>query len=147
MNSTECDTSTSKRIADTTADMNSKAESSAEKSLPYRRYAVVSACYNVADYLNDFLSSLTGQTLGFENNIQVILVDDGSTDNTPEIIKEWQKRFPGNIVCIHKENGGQASARNYGFNYVNAEWVTFTDPDDFLNKDYFAVVESFLNGK
>lgn len=146
MNSTDSDTSNSKSKAETISDINNTVESSAENSLPYRRYAVVSACYNVADYLNDFLSSLTGQTLGFENNIQVILVDDGSTDNTLEIIKVWQKKYPGNIVCIHKENGGQASARNYGLNYVDAEWVTFTDPDDFLNKDYFAVVESFLNG-
>ena len=145
MSSTDIDISNSNMIAENTSDINNTADSSAAIILPYRRYAVVSACYNVAEYLNDFLTSLTGQTVGFENNIQVILVDDGSTDNTPEIIKEWQKRYPGNIVCIHKENGGQALARNYGLNYVNAEWVTFTDPDDFLNKDYFAVVESFLN--
>ena len=92
MNSTDSDTSNSKSKAETISDINNTVESSAENRLPYRRYAVVSACYNVADYLNDFLTSLIGQTLGFENNIQVILVDDGSTDNTPEIIKEWQKR-------------------------------------------------------
>ncbi|EAI4576381.1 glycosyltransferase, partial [Campylobacter jejuni] len=85
----------------------------------------------------------------FKRNIFIICVDDGSTDNSAQIIKKYQKKYPKNIIYLHKENGGQASARNLGLKYLkendlNTPWVTFTDPDDFLNRDYFYEVDKFL---
>ncbi len=108
---------------------------------------MVSAVYNVEKYLDDYFESLTRQTLKFEDHIDLVLVDDGSPDNSAEIIKKWQKRYPKNITYIKKENGGQASARNLGLEYVHTEWVTFIDPDDFVNITYFEVVDQFLEKK
>lgn len=54
------------------------------------------------------------------------------------------EKFPHNIKYIYKENGGQASARNLGLEYVQTEWVVFTDPDDYLHTDYFKSIDSQL---
>ena len=110
-----------------------------------QQYTVVSAVYNVEKYLNDYFSSLTKQSLNFKKHIQLILVDDGSTDHSAEIIKRWQAKFPQNIHYFYKENGGQASARNLGLQHVETEWVTFIDPDDFVSSDYFYKTDNFLS--
>uniref|UniRef100_UPI0013008DEB glycosyltransferase family A protein n=1 Tax=Helicobacter burdigaliensis TaxID=2315334 RepID=UPI0013008DEB len=115
----------------------------------FHKYAIVSAVYNVEKYLEDYFKSIIKQRLDFKNNIFLILVDDGSTDNSANIIKKYQKKYPKNIVYLYKENGGQASARNLGLKYMKENnyqtpWVTFIDPDDFLDRDYFYVVDGFL---
>lgn len=107
-------------------------------------FTVVSAVYNVDKYLDDYFKSLISQSLNFKKHIQLIMVDDGSTDNSAEIIKAWQKKYPKNITYLHKDNGGQASARNMGIEFVNTEWVTFIDPDDFVDTRYFESVDSQL---
>lgn len=108
------------------------------------QYTVVSAVYNVEKYLEDYFKSFVSQELDFKKHINLILVDDGSTDGSAKIIKKWQKKFPKNIEYIYKENGGQASARNLGLKNVNTKWVTFVDPDDFLDEKYFLEVDRFL---
>ena len=110
-------------------------------------YTIVSACYNVSSYIDDFIESIVNQTLDFLTNINLILVDDGSTDDTLEKISQWQSKYPKNIKVFFKENGGQSTARNFGLKYVNSEWVTFTDPDDFLDKDYFKTIDYFIKHK
>lgn len=120
-----------------------------KKYRAYSKYAIVSAVYNVEKYLDDFFKSIINQKLDFENNIFLICVDDGSTDNSAQIIKKYQKKYPKNIIYLYKENGGQASARNLGLKYLkendlNTPWVTFTDPDDFLDRNYFYEVDKFL---
>ena len=104
-------------------------------------YSVVSAVYNVDKYLDDYFYSIINQTLIFDEHIELILVDDGSTDESAKIIKSWQKKYPNNIKYINKENGGQASARNLGLDLVTNKWVTFIDPDDFISKNYFELVD------
>ncbi len=108
------------------------------------RYSVVSAVYNVAPYLDAFLQSIASQTLDFEQNIEVIAVDDGSTDESAEIVARWQARYPDNIRLIRKDNGGPGSARNAGLRFAAGDWITFTDPDDFVDDGYFAAVDSAL---
>jgi len=110
-----------------------------------REYTVISAVYNVEKYLDDYFKSLTKQSLNFKRNIKLIVVDDGSTDSSAEIIKRWQRKYPYNIYYKHKENGGQGSARNYGLQFANSEWVTYIDPDDFVEKDYFKNIDSVIN--
>ena len=110
-----------------------------------RKYSIISAVYRVEKYLDEMLSSLLRQTLDFKSSIQVILVDDGSDDGSTQICKEWASRYPDNIIYLHKENGGQASARNYGLAYATGDWVTFIDPDDLLDKNYFLEVDKALN--
>ena len=131
-------------------DMYNKRSVQIKKYLPVKydgtqQYTVVSAVYNVEKYLNDYFSSLTKQSLNFKKHIQLILVDDGSTDRSAEIIKRWQAKFPQNIHYFYKENGGQASARNLGLQHVETEWVTFIDPDDFVSSDYFYKTDNFLS--
>ncbi|ENY5697339.1 CDP-glycerol:glycerophosphate glycerophosphotransferase [Campylobacter coli] len=115
----------------------------------FTQYTIISAVYNVEKYLDDYFNSIINQRLDFKKNIFMVLVDDGSTDNSANIIKKYQKKYPKNIVYIYKENGGQASARNLGLKYMQennykAPWVTFTDPDDFLDRNYFYEVDKFL---
>ncbi|HFP7622277.1 TPA: CDP-glycerol:glycerophosphate glycerophosphotransferase [Campylobacter jejuni] len=117
-----------------------------KKYQAYNKYAIVSAVYNVEKYLDDFFKSIINQRLDFKNNIYLICVDDGSTDNSVQIIKKYQKKYPKNIIYLYKENGGQASARNLGLKYLkendlNTPWITFTDPDDFLDRNYFYEVD------
>ena len=109
------------------------------------RFSVVSPAYNVEKYLDDYFTSLTKQSLNFRSHLELILVDDGSTDHSPKIIRRWQKKYPKNIVYIRKENGGPASARNLGLSRVSHEWVTFIDPDDFVADDYFAAVSDAMD--
>lgn len=123
-----------------------------KKKNGYSKYVIVSAVYNVEKYLNDYFNSIINQRLDFKNNIHIICVDDGSSDNSAKIIKNYQKKYPKNITYIYKENGGQASARNLGLKLLQEDpnlkdkftWVTFTDPDDFLDRDYFYEVDEFL---
>ena len=102
----------------------------------FKKFTIISAVYNVELYLDDYIQSLVNQRLDFETNIDVILIDDGSPDNSKDIINKWVKKYPNNIFYIRKKNGGQSSARNLGLKYVKTEWVTFIDPDDFIHKDY-----------
>ena len=88
------------------------------KYMGSNNFTIVSAVYNVEKYLEDYFHSLINQSLSFKNHIRIILVDDGSTDKSADIIKKWQKKYPKNITYLHKENGGQASARNLGLDYV-----------------------------
>ncbi|WP_288996564.1 CDP-glycerol glycerophosphotransferase family protein [uncultured Psychrobacter sp.] len=107
-------------------------------------FTVISAVYNVEKYLDDYFSSLVNQSLSFKRHLYLIVVDDGSTDNSAKIIKRWQTKFPNNIRYIYKENGGQASARNLGLQHVDTDWVTFIDPDDFVNSQYFKIIDDTL---
>jgi len=108
-------------------------------------YTVVSAVYNSGLYLDDYFKSFVKQNLNFQKNIKLILVDDGSVDNSASVIKKWQAKYPQNIQYIYKENGGQASARNVGLENVNTDWVTFIDSDDFLSQNYFSSVDELLS--
>ncbi|EAK9858037.1 glycosyltransferase [Campylobacter lari] len=121
-----------------------------KKHKGFTQYTIISAVYNVEKYLDDYFNSIINQRLDFKKNIFMILVDDGSTDNSANIIKKYQKKYPKNIVYLYKENGGQASARNLGLKYIQennykTSWVTFTDPDDFLDRNYFYEVDKFLS--
>lgn len=107
------------------------------------RFTVVSAVYNVARYLDDFIGSMEAQRYPHEL-IQVIAVDDGSTDDSLDRLRRWQRESDLDVVVLTKENGGQGSARNLGMTHASGDWVTFTDPDDTLGPRYFVTVAAFL---
>lgn len=108
------------------------------------RFSVVSAVYNVARYLPDFLRSLERQDIGMDE-LDIILVDDGSTDESRALCEAFAERWPDSARVVTKQNGGQGSARNLGLGMARGEWVTFTDPDDYLHPDYFQEVARFLS--
>ncbi len=107
------------------------------------RFSVVTAVHNVSRFLPEFIDSIEAQTFGLDR-LEVIAVDDGSTDDSLVLLKEWAARRPGLVTVLTKQNGGQGSARNLGLDHVRGEWVTFPDPDDVLDPDYFTVVDRFL---
>ncbi|MFI6942397.1 glycosyltransferase [Streptomyces sp. NPDC050418] len=99
--------------------------------------AVVVPCYNVAQYLDACLGSIAAQR-GFAAT-QVILVDDGATDETPHILDRFAHQY-ANVTVVHQRNGGLGNARNNGLAQVAAPYVTFLDSDDILGPDALALM-------
>jgi glycosyltransferase involved in cell wall biosynthesis/CDP-glycerol glycerophosphotransferase (TagB/SpsB family) len=106
-------------------------------------FSVVAAVYNVEPYLPAFIASIERQRFPLDR-IQVVLVDDGSTDRSRAIIDAWAERRPGMVTVVGKANGGQATARNVGLDHVTGEWVTFSDPDDVLDAAFFERAAAFI---
>ena len=114
-----------------------------KKSAVYK-YTVVSAVYNIARYLNQFFESIEGQSIDFTKSVQLVMVDDGSVDESAAIIKKWVALYPKNIKYVYQQNAGQGAARNLGIEYAKNDWITFIDPDDFLDPEYFEKIDSTI---
>ncbi|MBR4456598.1 MAG: glycosyltransferase family 2 protein [Solobacterium sp.] len=97
-----------------------------------RRVSVIVPVYNVAPYLKRCIESLLDQTM---KEIELILVDDGSTDGSEAICDEYAERNPG-ICVIHTPNQGLASARNTGIDAAESEYIMFADSDDYVEPDF-----------
>lgn len=108
---------------------------------PY--FSVISAVHNVARYLPDFIASIERQTFDL-TSVQVVMVDDGSTDESLTLLKDWQAQRPELVTVLSQANAGQGAARNAGLEAATGEWVTFPDPDDLLEPDYFERVAAVL---
>lgn len=93
--------------------------------------SIIVAVYNVGKYIDKCIKSLVDQNY---ENIEIILVDDGSLDNSPKVCDDWALKDT-RIRVIHKKNGGLADARNEGLNAANGEYVCFVDGDDFIEKE------------
>lgn len=106
-------------------------------------FSVVMAVYNSEQYLREAVESLVHQTFGF-SRIQLILVDDGSTDRSGSICDDYQKQYPNNVTVVHKENGGVASARNTGLSYAEGRYLNFMDSDDKFTLNTFKNVYRFF---
>ena len=107
-------------------------------------FSVVMAVYNAENYLREAVDSVIHQTIGF-SHIQLILVDDGSTDSSGKICDEYKKKYPKNVVVVHKENGRQSSARNAGLKYIKGKYINFMDSDDSFEKNAMEKVWEFMN--
>lgn len=97
------------------------------------KVSVTVPVYNTAAFLRQCLDSLAAQTL---DNIEVILINDGSTDDSPAIIDEYCRRYPW-FRAIHKKNGGSASARQTGLDAARGEYVIVCDSDDWTDPDMY----------
>lgn len=108
-------------------------------------FSIIISCYNVEDYINEAINSIINQKFNFED-VEIILVDDGSLDDTGKICKKYTEKYPNNIKYIYKENGGQALARNIGIKYANGKYVNFLDADDkLMNNTLNSVYDFFEN--
>ena len=96
------------------------------------KVSIVIPVYNAEKYLRECINSLINQDY---ENIEIILVDDGSKDSSPNICDEYANKDK-RIKVIHKENGGVSSARNAGIDASAGEWITFVDADDMVDNNY-----------
>lgn len=108
------------------------------------KFSIVMAIYNAEAYLEEAIQSVLEQDIGFQENVQMILVNDGSTDASAAICDNYKREYPSNIIVVHKENGGVSSARNIGLQYILGKYVNFLDSDDKLSKDTLRKVYSFF---
>lgn len=107
-------------------------------------FSVVMPIYNVEKYLSEAIDSLINQTIGFEENIELIIIDDESPDRSKDIALEYQEKYPNNINIFSKLNGGQASAFNLGLKYIHGKYINFLDSDDYLSENTFEEVYKFF---
>ena len=101
--------------------------------------SVVIPIYNVAQYLSQCVDSVLSQSY---QDLEVILVDDGSTDECPKICDDYQQK-DARIRVIHKENGGLSDARNAGMKKATGEWTLFVDSDDWIDQEAIAKLYQF----
>ena len=97
------------------------------------KISVIVPVYNVEKYLEKCLTSLVNQTF---KDMEIIVVNDGSTDNSEKIVKEFMKKY-ANISYYKKENGGVSDARNYGLRYAKGDYIGFLDNDDYVALDMY----------
>lgn len=100
------------------------------------KVSIVVPVYNVEKYLDRCIESLVNQTL---KDIEIILVDDGSPDNCPQMCDEWAKK-DSRINVIHKENGGLSSARNAGIESAKGQYIGYIDSDDYAELNMFEIL-------
>lgn len=98
------------------------------------KVSVIVPAYNVEKYLRKCLGSLVSQTL---QDIEIIVVNDGSGDHSQEIIDEFSEKYPEKIRSFTKENGGLSDARNYGLDRATGEFIGFVDSDDYVTATMF----------
>jgi len=98
------------------------------------KVSIIVPVYNTEKYLDKCLNSLVNQTL---QDIEIIVVNDGSKDNSETIINKFKQNYSDKIVYLNKENGGLSDARNYAIPYVKSEYIGFVDSDDYVELDMF----------
>ncbi len=97
------------------------------------KVSVIIPAYNSEKHISECLISCIDQTL---SNLEIIIVNDGSTDNTQQIIDKFKKNNPTLIRCFKISNGGAGNARNYGISKAKGKYIAFVDSDDIISDDY-----------
>ncbi|WP_139651414.1 CDP-glycerol glycerophosphotransferase family protein [Raoultibacter phocaeensis] len=107
-------------------------------------FTVVVPIYNVEPYLEETLESIVCQTVGFRENIQLVLVNDGSPDGCGRICERYLRRYPENVVYVEQENAGVSAACNVGLSHARGAFVNFMGADDKWSEDAFEEAYVFL---
>ena len=107
-------------------------------------FSVILPVYNAGIYLTDAVDSVIGQTVGFKENIQLIFINDGGSDNSGEICREYAGRYPDNIIYFEQKNAGVSAARNAGLKLAAGRYVNFMDADDKWSLDAFSAAAEFF---
>lgn len=105
------------------------------------KFSILIPVYNVERYLEQCLNSVINQTFG---NYEVVIVDDGSTDNSSHICDSFAEKYPQKIHVIHKENQGLISARRIAIDKAQGEFCIFVDSDDFIECNLLETVNNYL---
>lgn len=99
-----------------------------------KKVSVIVPFYNVEKYIDKCLNSLVNQTL---EDIEIIIVNDGSKDNSETIAREYASKYKNKIIYLEKENGGLSDARNYAIPYATGEYIAFLDSDDYVEVNMY----------
>lgn len=99
-----------------------------------KKVSVIVPVYNVENYLAKCLQSLVVQSL---EDIEILVINDGSSDNSQQVIDEFQQKYPDKIWAFKKENGGLSDARNFGLDKANGTFIGFVDSDDYVSPTMF----------
>lgn len=105
--------------------------------------SIIIPVYNIEKYLSRCVDSIIKQSM---KEFEVLLIDDGSTDQSGKICDEYSKRYDF-IKAYHKVNGGLSDARNYGIKRAKGKYITFIDPDDFIHKDYLKTLYELIQAE
>ena len=100
--------------------------------MPNPKISIIVPVYNLENYIEKTIEQLISQTY---KNLEIILVDDGSTDKSLELCNTFAKR-DNRILVVHQENCGVSVARNTGIKHATGEYIGFTDSDDYITLDY-----------
>lgn len=110
------------------------------------RISVIVSVYNTQEYIRESLESIVKQSIGFEDCIQLILINDASTDNSAIICKEYEEKYPDNVLFLDLEqNRGLSAVRNLGASVAKGDYLTFFDSDDLWSANAFEEAVAFLD--
>lgn len=102
--------------------------------------SIITPCYNSAQYIDKYFSSLKEQTIGI-GKLEILCINDNSTDNTLDKLYEYEEQFPDSVCVINlKENIKQGGARNVGLEYATGKYIAFVDSDDWIKEDMCAIL-------
>lgn len=107
--------------------------------------SVIIPVYNVEDYIQETVESVIVQDIGFQENVEIILVDDGSSDGSGVICRKYADKYPENIVYVLQKNSGVSEARNNGLRHASGEYIHFLDSDDLISKNTYRETISILS--
>src|SRR5688500_16397229 len=96
------------------------------------KVSVIIPCYNVEEYINECIESVLSQT---EKDVEIICIDNGSTDKTSDMLSNFAEKHPGKITIDSESRKGAPFARNKGLELAMGEWIQFLDADDLLEND------------
>lgn len=101
------------------------------------KISIIIPCYNVENLIDRCLTSIINQTIGL-SHMEIILINDASTDNTLEKLKQWEQKYSDNIILItYNENLRQGGARNVGLTYATGDYIGFVDSDDWIEPNMY----------
>lgn len=106
-----------------------------------KKVSIIVPVYNVERYVEKCIRSILNQSY---QNIEIIIIDDGSMDNSYNVCADLQKESPDKIELFKKENGGLSSARNFGLSQAKGEYISFVDSDDIVSQDFIEKLVSLL---
>lgn len=101
------------------------------------KISVIIPVYNAEKYLKFCIESV------LDPEIELILIDDGSTDQSAKIIEEYRNTYPHNIKTVFQQNGGVSKARNAGIQISTGRWILFLDADDYLTEDGVKTIKAY----
>jgi len=113
---------------------------SEKTTMPTKKISIIIPCYNCENTIDYCLNAVITQTIGIQN-LEIILINDASTDSTLSKLYEYEKKYPDTILVINcTENGRQGTARNIGLSYATGEYVAYVDDDDVMEQNMYELL-------